>query len=75
MERLNLNIPADARKDLKQLASKSRVREGVLARELLLHAIARAKRDEFFRHAAEAQSPALTKRQLKIARALERMRG
>jgi hypothetical protein len=75
MERLNLNIPEDTRKALKRLARQANRREGELARELLVRAIAAAERDAFLRRVAAAQTPELREREVELARALEKLRG
>lgn len=75
MERPNLNIPSQARQSLRRLAKRAQRREGEFARVLLLQAIDRAERDEFFRQVEENMTPELRKRELAIARAMERLRG
>ncbi|MBI4702480.1 MAG: hypothetical protein HY744_15280 [Deltaproteobacteria bacterium] len=75
MERLNLNLPSDARQTLRRMARSARRREGEYARELLLGAISAAERDEFFRQAAAAQTPELRRRELELAHALEKLHG
>ncbi|MBI3071641.1 MAG: hypothetical protein HYY84_05875 [Deltaproteobacteria bacterium] len=74
MERLNLNIPTEARKTLRRLAKNAKRREGEYARVLLLSAIDQAEREEFYRQVAENMTPAVWKRDLAIARAMERER-
>ncbi len=75
MERLNLNIPSEARGRLRRLASARGRREAELARELLLEALERARREEFFRGMEETQTPEVTARELEIAQAMERLGG
>ena len=75
MERLNLNIPEETRKALKRLARLANRREAGLARELLVRAIAEAERAALLQRVATAQTPELRRRQLELARALERLRG
>ncbi len=75
MERLNLNIPAEARARLRVMAAANGRKEGELARELLLDALDRAQREEFFRRVAQAQSPELRARLLEITNAMEQSRG
>lgn len=67
MERLNLNLPEDARKELHRLARRARLRDGEYARELLLKALDDAARDDLARQVAESQSPALARREAEIA--------
>jgi hypothetical protein len=75
MERLNLNIPEDARKTLQRLARSSKRREAELARELLLRAIRQAEKEEFIKRLEATMTPAARQRHLELAEALERLRG
>jgi uncharacterized protein YpiB (UPF0302 family) len=75
LERLNLNIPKDTRKVLKRLARLANRREGELARDLLVRAVAAAEREALLQRVAAAQTPALRQREVELARALERLRG
>ncbi len=75
MERLNLNIPEDAREVLRKLARSSNKREAELARELLLRAIRQAEKEEFVRQLEASMTPAARRRHLEIAEALEKLRG
>ena len=74
MERLNLNLPEDARKELHRLARRARQRDGEYARELLLKALDESARDDLARQVAETQSPALARREAEIAEDLYRHR-
>lgn len=49
MERLNMNLPAEARASLVRLAKVAKKREAEYARELLLGAIGRAEREQMAR--------------------------
>jgi hypothetical protein len=75
MERLNLNVPAETRRALKQLAATAKVKEAELARELLVKAVQQAERDEFYRAMEENMTPAARRRLAAVARALEKVRG
>lgn len=75
MERLNLNIPEDARKRLKKIAARRQRTESEIARELLLVAIEQAERDEFYRQVATGQTPQLQKRYLLVLDAFESLDG
>jgi hypothetical protein len=75
VERLNLNIPSEARARLQRLAASSRRREGELARELLLRAIDEQERIELERKLQAAQTPALKKRLAELAKGMEKLRG
>lgn len=75
LERVNLNLPADARDRLRRLAKALRRTEGEVARELVLTALDRAERAEFQRLVAAARTPERRARDREIAAALERLRG
>ena len=75
MQRINLNIPETARRDLKQLARKLGKTESEVARRLLLDALERQQREDFHQRVAAAQTPELRQRLLEIAAAFEKARG
>lgn len=71
LERLNLNVPAEVRRRLRELAARAGRTESEVARALLVDALERSRRDEFYRRVAEAQTPAIRARDLEILRAFE----
>jgi len=73
-ERVNLNLPAEARARLRRLAKASKKSEAAYVRDLVLDAVAREERAELQRR-LEARSPKARARELEIASALERWRG
>jgi uncharacterized membrane protein len=73
MERLNLNVPAAAREKLKQIARRRQQKEAEVARELLIDAVLRDEREEFYRQMEQAQTPELRRRLLAITRAMEKL--
>jgi hypothetical protein len=75
MERINLNVPADVRARLRQLATRAGRTEAEVARALLVGALERARREDFYRQVADAQSRDLRDRDLRILRAFERIDG
>ena len=75
MQRINLNVPSDVRDQLRALAATSGVTEAEMARALLVRALAAARREEFYRRVAEAQTPELRARELRMLRAIERLDG
>jgi len=75
MERLNLNVPGEARRALRRLAASAGKKEAEYARELLLGAIEQAERDEFFRAMESGMTPTVRKRLRAVAGALEKLRG
>ena len=75
MERINLNVPADVRRRLREMAGRAGRTEAEVARSLLIAALDRARRDEFFQRVAEAQSSKLRQRDLEILRAFEKLDG
>jgi predicted DNA-binding protein len=75
MERINLNVPSDVRERLRQLAARTGRTEAEVARTLLVGALERSRREEFYRQVADKQSAALRDRDLRILRAFERVDG
>ena len=75
LERVNLNLPAGARRRLRGLAQAARQSEAAFARELLLEAIARAERASFRKRLEGSRTPERRARDLEIAAALERLHG
>jgi len=75
LQRVNLNLPAAERQRLRDLAKAARVSEAAFARELLVGAIDRAERAQLRERLAASRTPARRARDLKIAKALERLRG
>jgi predicted DNA-binding protein len=75
LERVNLNLPPEARDKLRTLARTAGQPEGVYARELLLSAIARAADAELRRKLEASRTPERRARDREIAAAFERLRG
>jgi hypothetical protein len=75
LQRLNLNLPAFARKRLRRLAEAAREPEAAYARELLVEAIDRAERNRFRKRLDASRTPERRARDIEIATALERLRG
>ena len=76
MERINLNVPKDARARLRGYAKRHRKSETAVARDLLLVALEEAEREEFYEKAAETMKrPGVRERLLEIHDALERYRA
>jgi hypothetical protein len=75
LQRINLNVPADVRRQLREMAAQAGRTEAELARSLLMGALERARRQELYRRVAEAYTLELRARDLKILRAFERLDG
>jgi hypothetical protein len=75
LERVNLNLPAEARTRLRRLAKAMKLTEGEVARELVLTALERAERMEFQRRLAASRTPERRARDREVAEGLERLRG
>jgi hypothetical protein len=73
--RVNVNLPADTRERLRSLAKAAKKPEGVFARTLLVKAIERAERAAFQQQLEASRTPERRARDLKIAAALEGLRG
>jgi predicted DNA-binding protein len=75
MERINLNVPKDVRKRLQGAAKRAGRTEAEVARSLLVQALEREEREEFYRRVAETMTPAIRARNLEILAAFERSSG
>jgi len=75
LERINLNVPSEARKRLKAVAKRLRRTETEVARELFLDGLGRAERDQFYDRVANAMTPEIRQRMIQIAEAFERIDG
>jgi predicted DNA-binding protein len=74
-ERVNLNLPAEARARLQDLARAANKPEAVYARSLLVKAIDRAERAAFRERLEASRTPERRDRDLEISAALERLHG
>jgi len=75
LERINLNVPAEARKRLRAVAKRLGRTETEVARELFLDALGRAERRQFYARVADEMTPSIRQRMIEIAEALERING
>jgi hypothetical protein len=75
LERVNLNLPPEARRRLRLLAEAAKVSEAAFARELVLEALARAERARFRQRLEASRTPERRARDLEIAAALEHLHG
>jgi hypothetical protein len=75
LERINLNVPVDVRRRLREMAAQTGRTEAEVARSLLIGALDRAHREELYRRVGEAYTSRLRARDLKILRAFERLDG
>jgi hypothetical protein len=75
LQRVNLNLPSEARHRLKSLARAARRPEGVYARELFLAALEREEAAELRRRLEATRTPERRARDRAIAAGLERLRG
>jgi plasmid stability protein len=76
MERINLNVPKDARARLRGYAKRHRKSETAVARDLLLGALEEAEREEFYEKAAETMKrPGVRERLLEIHETWEKLRA
>jgi hypothetical protein len=74
-ERVNLNLPVQARKRRRALAKAANKPEGVFARALLVKAIDREERALFRKRLEASRTPERRARDLEIAAAVESLRG
>jgi hypothetical protein len=75
LERVNLNLPPEARDRLRSLAKAAQKPEAVYARALLVAAIGRADRAAFRQRLEASRTPERRARDREIAAALERLNG
>jgi hypothetical protein len=75
MERINLNVPPEVRRQLREIAKRAGRTESEIARALLISAIEGARREEFYRRVTEAYTPEFRARDLQILRAFEKLDG
>jgi hypothetical protein len=75
MQRINLNVPAVVRQQLREMAAQEGRTEAEIARVLLIGALERARRERFYRRVAERYTPELRARDLEVLRAFERLDG
>jgi plasmid stability protein len=75
LERLNLNLPSEARRRLERLATTAEKSVSAYARQLLLKSIAREEERAFRRALAASRTPERRERDKQIAEAMERLRG
>jgi hypothetical protein len=75
MERINLNVPPDVRRQLREEAARQGRTESEVARALLIEALERARREAFYRSVAEGYTPEVRARDLEVLRAFDRADG
>lgn len=75
LERINLNVPVEARKRLRAVAKRLGRTETEVARELFLDALGHAERRDFYARVAAEMTPAIRERMIEVAEALERIHG
>ncbi len=75
LERINLNVPADARRRLKLVAKRLKRTESEVARELFLAGLRHAERGAFYDRVADEMTPELRARMVEIAEAFEHLDG
>jgi predicted DNA-binding protein len=75
LERINLNVPEEARKRLKAVAKRLGRTETEVARELFLRGLGMVERAEFYERVAAEMTPEIRERMIELAEALERING
>ncbi|HZO13791.1 MAG TPA: hypothetical protein VFB62_11055 [Polyangiaceae bacterium] len=75
LERINLNVPPEARRRLRAVAKRLKRTESEVARELLLMGLRQAERDAFYERVTEEMTPELRRRMIEIAEAFEHLDG
>ena len=75
LERINLNVTPEMRRQLRAVAKRLRKSEAEVARDLLADALERTRRHHFHARVAEQMTPELRARMVAIAEALESLDG
>jgi predicted DNA-binding protein len=75
MERINLNVPSELRRNLRRLAKRVGKSESLVVRELLGEALEARERAAFYRRVAETQTAEVSERDLLVLDELENIRG
>jgi hypothetical protein len=75
LERINLNVSAAVRQQLRELARQAGRTESEVARKLLVEALERARREQWYRAVADTQTPARRARDLEVLGAFEKLRA
>ena len=70
-----MNVPGKVRSQIRAMARDAGRTEAEVARELLIQALSRARREAFYRRVAERQTDKLRIRDLEILKAFERLGG
>lgn len=73
LERINLNVPPEMRRRLRAVAKRLKKTESEVARDLLVEALRRREKEDFYRRVSEQMTPEFRKRLLEIAHAFERV--
>jgi len=75
MKRLNVNLAEDTHARISELARAKQLPVGELARQLLTEALEAKEREAFLRAVRASRTPERRARDVKIATALEKLRG
>jgi predicted DNA-binding protein len=75
LERIYLDVPIEIHKRLKAVAKRLETTESDVARDLLVQALDRVEKEEFYRNVADTMTPEMRERMLEVAEALEHVDG
>jgi hypothetical protein len=75
LERINLNVPSEMRRRLRNVAKRLKKTESEVARDLLMEGLRRKEKEAFYRRVSEQMTPELRSRLLDVASAFERLDG
>ena len=73
LDRINFNVPHEARKRLRALARRLRRTETEVARDLFLEVLCSAERAAFYERVAAEMNPAIRQHMIEVAEALGRI--
>lgn len=75
LERINLNVPPEIRKGLREVARRLEKTESEVARDLLVEGLRRKEKEAFYERVSQQMTPALRARLLEIAAAFDAVDG
>lgn len=75
LERININVPSEMRRRLRNVAKHLKKTESEVARDLLMEGLRRREKEAFYRRVSEQMTPELRARLLDVASAFERLDG
>ncbi|MBI4816939.1 MAG: hypothetical protein HY791_11815 [Deltaproteobacteria bacterium] len=73
LERINLNVTTEMRRQIRAIAKRTRKTESEAARELLSMALEQTRRQQFYESVADGMTSEVRRHMIALARALEEL--